>query len=107
LSEAAAGIEYTKVAEIKGPLMIIDGITRASFDELVEIETPDKERRLGRVLEVGYGKAVVQVFEGTTGLAISEIYRCKRRAYESRKERLPYLFHTNWSVGNRWNVDFG
>jgi len=70
LSEAAVGIEYTKVAEIKGPLMIIDGITRASFDELVEIETPDKERRLGRVLEVGYGKAVVQVFEGTTGLAI-------------------------------------
>lgn len=71
MSEAAAGIEYTKVAEIKGPLMVIDGITRASFDELVEIETPDKERRLGRVLEVGYGKAVVQVFEGTTGLAIS------------------------------------
>jgi V/A-type H+-transporting ATPase subunit B len=71
LSEAAAGIEYTKVAEIKGPLVVIDGITRASFDELVEIETPDKERRLGRVLEVGYGKAVVQVFEGTTGLAIS------------------------------------
>ena len=71
MSETAVGIEYTKVAEIKGPLMIIDGITRASFDELVEIETPDKERRLGRVLEVGYGKAVVQVFEGTTGLAIS------------------------------------
>lgn len=71
MSETAVGIEYTKVAEIKGPLMVIDGITRASFDELVEIETPDKERRLGRVLEVGYGKAVVQVFEGTTGLAIS------------------------------------
>ncbi len=44
--------------------------TQASFDELVEIETPDGERRLGRVLEVGYGKAIVQVFEGTTGLAI-------------------------------------
>jgi V/A-type H+-transporting ATPase subunit B len=71
LSETAAGIEYTRVAEIKGPLMIIGGITRASFDELVEIETPDKERRLGRVLEVGFGKAVVQVFEGTTGLAIT------------------------------------
>jgi V/A-type H+-transporting ATPase subunit B len=51
--------------------MIIDGITRASVDELVEIETPNKERRLGRVLEVGFGKAVVQVFEGTTGLAIT------------------------------------
>jgi V/A-type H+-transporting ATPase subunit B len=51
--------------------MIIDGITKASFDELVEIETSDSDRRLGRVLEVGHGKAVVQVFEGTTGLAIS------------------------------------
>lgn len=65
------GIEYTKVAEIKGPLMVIDDITKASFDELVEIESADGERRLGRVLEVGFGKAVVQVFEGTTGLAIS------------------------------------
>lgn len=70
MSESAA-IEYTKVAEIKGPLMIIDGITKASFDELVEIETSDSTKRLGRVLEVGHGKAVVQVFEGTTGLAIS------------------------------------
>jgi V/A-type H+-transporting ATPase subunit B len=51
--------------------MVIDGITKASFDELVEIETSDGERRLGKVLEVGFGKAVVQVFEGTTGLTIS------------------------------------
>lgn len=67
----SVGIEYTKVAEIKGPLMIIDDVTKASFDELVEIETSDGEKRLGRVLEVGNGTAVVQVFEGTTGLAIS------------------------------------
>ena len=65
----AEAIEYTKISEIKGPLMIIEGVTRASFDELVEIETSDGERRLGKVLEVGYGKAVVQVFEGTTGLS--------------------------------------
>jgi len=51
--------------------MIIDDVTKASFDELVEIETSDGEKRLGRVLEVGNGTAVVQVFEGTTGLAIS------------------------------------
>ncbi len=51
--------------------MIVDGVTTASFDELVEIETNDGERRLGKVLEIGYGKAVVQVFEGTTGLAIT------------------------------------
>jgi V/A-type H+-transporting ATPase subunit B len=51
--------------------MIIDGISKASFDELVEIESGDGERRLGRVLEVGNGKATVQVFEGTTGLSIT------------------------------------
>ncbi len=66
-----AGIEYTKIQAIKGPLIIIDGVTQASFDELVEIETSDGERRLGKVLEIGYGKAVVQVFEGTTGLSTS------------------------------------
>ena len=51
MSESAS-VEYTKVAEIKGPLIIVDGITKASFDELVEIETTEGERRLGRVLEV-------------------------------------------------------
>lgn len=68
---AEAGVEYTKVQEIKGPLVVIDGVTRASFDELVEIETTEGETRLGKVLEVGFGKAVVQVFEGTTGLSIT------------------------------------
>ncbi|MGA8842006.1 MAG: V-type ATP synthase subunit B [Nitrososphaeraceae archaeon] len=67
----STGIEYTKIAEIKGPLMVVDGVTQASFDELVEIETSEGEKRLGKVVEVGNGKAVVQVFEGTTGLAIA------------------------------------
>jgi len=68
---AEPGIEYTKVREIKGPLVIIEGVSRASFDELVEIETVEGEIRPGKVLEVGFGKAVVQVFEGTTGLSIT------------------------------------
>lgn len=68
---SSSSVEYTKVAEIKGPIIIVDGITKASFDELVEIETAEGEKRLGRVLEVGNGKAVVQVFEGTSGLAIT------------------------------------
>lgn len=64
------GVEYSKVAEIKGPLLILDGVTKVAFDELVDIETPTAERRLGRVLEVGRGRAVIQVFEGTTGLSV-------------------------------------
>ena len=71
ITSSSSSFEYTKVAEIKGPIIIVDGITKASFDELVEIETSEGEKRLGRVLEVGNGKAVVQVFEGTSGLAIT------------------------------------
>lgn len=69
-SKSVGGIEYTKVAEIKGPLLILEGVTRSAFDELVEISTQSGETRLGKVLEVGGGRAVVQVFEGTTGLSI-------------------------------------
>ena len=65
------GVEYNKIAEIKGPLVVVDGVENVSFDELVEIQTTEGEKRLGKVLEVGNGKAVVQVFEGTTGLSIS------------------------------------
>ena len=53
-------------------MLIIDGVDNAAFDELVEVVAPNGAIRLGRVLETGGGKAVVQVFEGTTGLSISE-----------------------------------
>ena len=68
---AQGGVQYSKIAEIKGPLVIVDDVENAAFDELVEINTSDGEKRLGKVLEVGNGKAIVQVFEGTTGLSIA------------------------------------
>ncbi len=70
-SKTVGGVEYTKVREIKGPLLILEGVTRAAYDELVEIESPSGEKKLGKVLEVGQGKTVVQVFEGTTGLSVT------------------------------------
>ncbi len=65
------GVQYSKIAEIKGPLVIVDDVSNAAFDELVEIQTTDGEKRLGKVLEVGNGKAIVQVFEGTSGLSVA------------------------------------
>ena len=67
----SSGLEYSKVAEIRGPLLVVDGVDRAAFDELVEIEDNSGNRRLARVLETGFGKAAVQVFEGTSGLSVS------------------------------------
>ena len=71
MSKSSPGLEYSKVAEIRGPLLVVDGVDKAAFDELVEIEDGSGNRRLARVLETGFGKAVVQVFEGTSGLSVS------------------------------------
>ena len=60
--------EYTSVVEVAGPLMIVDMIRDISYNEVVEIETADGERRTGQVLDAMENKAVVQVFEGTSNL---------------------------------------
>ena len=69
--KVASGVEYTKIVEIKGPLLAIDGVNNVAFDEMVEIDTGDGSKRLGKVLEVGGCKAIVQVFEGTSSLSVS------------------------------------
>jgi V/A-type H+/Na+-transporting ATPase subunit B len=71
MSKSASGIEYSRVAEVKGPLLIVDGINNAAFDELVEVQDQEGNKRLARVLETGFGRAVAQVFEGTSGLSVS------------------------------------
>lgn len=62
-----------KIAEIAGPLILVEGIAGVAFDELVEIELRSGEIRLGKVLEINEDKALVQVFEGTDGLDISSL----------------------------------
>ncbi len=60
--------EYTRITEIKGPLLVVEGVSRVAYDEIVEVELATGERRRGRVLEVNRNIAIVQVFEGTTGI---------------------------------------
>lgn len=69
---STGGVQYSKIAEIKGPLVVVDDVENAAFDELVEVETGGGDRRLGKVLEVGNGQAIVQVFGGTSGLSVSD-----------------------------------
>ncbi len=57
------------VAGITGPLIIVEGVRNVGYGELVEIRTPSGEIRIGQTLEVDEDKAVVQVFEGTSGLS--------------------------------------
>ncbi len=64
--------EYLTVSNIVGPLVIVEKIRDVKYAELVEIETADGEIRRGSVLDVSTERAVVQVFEGTTGLNVNE-----------------------------------
>lgn len=64
--------EYKTTKEITGPLLVVEGIEGASYDELVDIDLPSGEKRRGKVLEVNRDIAVIQMFEGTTGLNVSE-----------------------------------
>ncbi|MFA5563850.1 MAG: V-type ATP synthase subunit B, partial [Candidatus Caldatribacteriota bacterium] len=63
--------EYTTITEVNGPLIIVNKITDVKYDELVEIELSDGEKRRGQVLEVSEDRAIVQMFEGTTGIDVS------------------------------------
>jgi V/A-type H+-transporting ATPase subunit B len=62
--------EYQTVASIAGPLMLVAGVEGVKYQELVQITLPSGEVRRGQVLEVEGDKALVQVFEGTTGIDV-------------------------------------
>ena len=62
------GLEYVGAAKVEGPLVVVERVRDAGYDELVEISGPAGARRLGRVLDVSDERAVVQVIEGTEGL---------------------------------------
>ena len=60
--------EYKTITEVVGPLMVVEGVEGIKYYELVEIETQKGELRRGRVLEVNGDKAMVQLFESSSGL---------------------------------------
>jgi V/A-type H+-transporting ATPase subunit B len=67
------GVTYRGLREIKGSLVVIEGVENIGYDEIVRIQAPDGIDRMGRVLEVGRGKAVIQVFGREMGLQTDSI----------------------------------
>ena len=61
--------EYRTAKQVIGPLVLLDGVEGVTYGELTDIKMPDGKMRRGRVLEVNGDKALVQVFEGTSGIA--------------------------------------
>ncbi len=64
--------EYRTIREVAGPLMIVDQVEGATYNELGEIELANGEVRRCRVLEVENDKAVVQLFENAAGINLAQ-----------------------------------
>ncbi len=70
-----AGItkEYRTVKQVAGPLMLVEGVEGVTYGELADIKLQNGMVRRGRVLEINGDKAMVQVFEGTSGLSPQDV----------------------------------
>lgn len=67
-------IEYLGLSEINGPLIVLEGIQGAAYDEIVEITVEGNHHKLGRIVEINEDKAVIQVFEGTEEMSLKNTH---------------------------------
>lgn len=63
-------IEYLGLSEINGPLVVLEGVQGAAYDEIVEMTVGGAKKKIGKIIEVYGDRAVIQVFEGTDGMAL-------------------------------------
>lgn len=63
--------EYRTIQEVAGPLMLVRGVENVHYDELGEIELASGETRRCKVLEINGTDALVQLFESSTGINLS------------------------------------
>jgi V-type H+-transporting ATPase subunit B len=61
-------IDYRTVVKVDGPLVILDNVKFPKFAEIVNVCLSDGTVRKGQVLEISGKRAVVQIFEGTSGI---------------------------------------
>ncbi len=64
-------IEYLGLKQIDGPLMVLEGAKDLSYEEMVEVTLSNGEKRRGRVVKMDENAAVIQVFEGTSGMSLT------------------------------------
>ncbi|MDO5718044.1 MAG: V-type ATP synthase subunit B [Tissierellia bacterium] len=64
--------DYRSITEIVGPLMVVEGVEGIKYEELVEVRMQTGEKRRGRVLEINEDKAMIQLFEGSSGINLRD-----------------------------------
>lgn len=57
--------------QIEGPLIVLEGAKNLSYEEMVEVTMENGTKRHGRIIKMNGDQAVIQVFEGTQGMSLS------------------------------------
>ena len=73
-------IEYLGLSSINGPLVVLEGLQGASYDEIVEMTVNNTQKKMGRIIQIDKDKAVIQVFEGTEGMALKNTHTQNKAA---------------------------
>lgn len=64
-------LQYVGLKDINGPLVALEGVSGVAYDEIARIRLDDGTERIGRVVELSGDKAVLQVFEGTNSISLT------------------------------------
>ena len=64
-------LEYLGLKSINGPLVLLDRVSGASYEEMVVFHLEDGSQRLGRIIHLEGQQALIQVFEGAHNLSLS------------------------------------
>ena len=64
-------LEHIGLKEINGPLIVLDDVDNASFEEMVEIHLENGETRFGRIVQIEGKRVIIQVFEGSRGISLT------------------------------------
>ena len=67
-------IDYLGLSSINGPLIALEGVQDAFYDEIVDFVVNGKEHKMGRIVEVYKDKAIIQVFEGTENMSLNNTH---------------------------------
>lgn len=66
-------VRYRKLDKAEGPLIVMSNVKDAVYDEIVEVEMPDHEHRIGKVVQIDKDKVIIQVFQGISGISLSDV----------------------------------
>ncbi len=64
-------VEYLRLSGINGPLIVLEGVQDAFYEEIVEFTVNGRDRKLGRIVALDEDRAVIQVFAGTENMSLS------------------------------------